>query len=55
MLAEGLISKDNDYGIRTKFTGVSWRPTPGFISDNGSINVTESTVRIRCVKDIVIE
>ena len=54
MLSVGLISKDYDYGTRTQFTGhtiYSWHTSPGFISDNGSLNLTSTNVRLRCVRD----
>lgn len=48
------------YGTRTKFSGndegyYSWHNSPGFGSDNGSINLTDHTsAHIRCVRDIAI-
>ena len=54
MLSVGLISKSYDYGTRTQFTGhtiYSWHTSPGFISDNGSLNLTSTNVRLRCVRD----
>ena len=52
---------NNDYGIRTRFSGDDkdhgyweWHETPGFWSDNGRINVgnaRDNSVKIRCVRD----
>lgn len=52
---------NNDYGIRTRFSGDDapngyweWHDTPGFWSNGGRINVGNAwntSVRIRCVRD----
>lgn len=49
--------KSGNYGTRTKFTGsdvYSWHNSPGFGSENGSINLTNhNSAKIRCVRDVV--
>lgn len=55
MLSKIPALKSGNYGTRTKFTGsdvYSWHNSPGFGSENGSINLTpHNSAKIRCVRD----
>lgn len=57
MLSHVSALKNSNYATRTKFSGndtgyYQWHSSPGFGSENGSINLTNhSNAKVRCVRD----